>query len=88
MDRSVKIRRGQLADGLLLLVEGEVHGSVVLALGRLGGLTKGPGQAQAEDGDQVALDLVGPSAEGQDDQAPCVHLEPPGQHRVGMPRVR
>ena len=44
------------------------------------------GHAQAEDGDEVALHLVGATAEGEDEHAAGARLEPAAQHRLG--RVR
>src|SRR5262245_51105266 len=38
-------------------------------------LAVGPGQAQAEHGDQVPLHLVHPATEGEDDQAAVVALQ-------------
>src|SRR5579864_8926779 len=43
-------------------------------------LAKRPRHAEAEDGDEVALDLVGSTAEGQDEKPPGVGLEPAVQH--------
>ena len=40
------------------------------------------GHAEAEDGDEVALDLVGAAAEGEDDQRAVELLEPRGEHRT------
>jgi hypothetical protein len=66
---------GQFADGFLLFAVGEIHG-----VSSFCGLSAGPRHAEAEDGDEVALDLVGAAAEGQDDHGAGVHLEPPGDH--------
>ena len=45
------------------------------------GSAQRPRHAEAEDGDEVALDLVGTAAEGEDDHGAGVHLEPAGDHR-------
>src|ERR1700683_5431801 len=78
VDRSVKIRSAssRTASCSSLYVK-----SIVSALSV--GLAQGPRHAEAEDGDEVALDLVGTSAEGQDDHGAGVHLEPPGDHGRG-----
>src|ERR1700722_6772467 len=46
-------------------------------------LAKRPRHAEAEDGDQIALDLVGPAAEGEDDEPSGVGLEPSVQDLLG-----
>ncbi len=69
---------GQFADGFLLFAVGEIHVSLALSVG-----LAGPRHAEAEDGDEVALDLVGAAAEGQDDDGAGVHLEPAGEDRSG-----
>src|ERR1700677_3499867 len=43
----------------------------------------GPGHAEAEDANEVALDLVGAAPEGQDDDGAGLHLEPAGKDRSG-----
>ena len=58
---SERIRSAQLGDGLLLVGEGEVHGAH--APGHAG-------HADAEQGDEVALDLVDAAAEGEDERSP------------------
>src|ERR1700722_17050173 len=69
VDRSVKIRPARSRTASCSSLNEKSMGVPI-------SLSERPGQTEAEDGDQVALDLVGPAPEGQDDQAAGVHLEP------------
>ena len=63
---------GQVGDRLLLVGEGEVHGC--------SSVPRHAGQAEAEEGDEVALDLVDAAAEGEDEAALEGALEAAGEH--------
>src|SRR3954451_15595290 len=45
------------------------------------GSSEAPGHLEAEDGDEIALDLVGAAAEGEDQRAAVGPLDPAGEHR-------
>ena len=68
---------GQLADGFLLFAVGEVHVDLLVRSGS----AQRPRHAEAEDGDEVPLDLVGAAAEGEDDHGAGVHLQATGDDR-------
>src|ERR1700722_5509870 len=80
VDRSVKIRPARSRTASCSSLNEKSMG---VPTSSVGVLSERPGQTEAEDGNQVALDLVGPAPEGQDDQAAGVHLEATGQDRLG-----
>src|SRR5580704_5432333 len=76
VDRSVKIRSDSSRTASCSSVKEKSMVLVPL-------LSQRTGQAEAEDGDQVPLDLVGAAAEGQDDQAAGVRFEAAGEDGLG-----
>ena len=74
----------QLADSLLLFAVAEVHVLSWLSAGS----AQRPRHAEAEDRDEVPLNLVGAAAEGEDDHGSGVHLQPAGDDRGRRTRVR
>ena len=65
---------GQLTDSSLFFAVAEIHAGELLC-----GVSARPRHSEAEDGDQISLDLVGAAAEGQEDHVAGVPLEAPRQ---------